>query len=57
MKETAWLVQQGNRPSLPGFPNAVYRNWWLPLFPSSCFTVGVSNPLYLTQCVAFSTSF
>ena len=37
--------------------DAWYRGWWLPLFPTSCFTVGTKNPLYLTQCVAFSTSF
>lgn len=36
---------------------AWYRGWWLPLFPTSCFTVGTKNPLYLTQCVAFTTSF
>ena len=36
---------------------AWYRGWWLPLFPTSCFAVGTKNPLYLTQCVAFSTSF
>jgi hypothetical protein len=37
--------------------DAWYRGWWLPLFPTSCFTVGTKNPLYLTQCVAFTTSF
>ena len=39
-----------------GFPS-FHRNWWLPLFPTSCFTIGTSNPLYLTQCFAFTTSF
>jgi hypothetical protein len=36
---------------------ALFRNWWLPLFPTSCFSIGTTNPLYLTQCLAFSTSF
>ena len=40
-----------------GFPNAFYRDWWLPLYPTTCFSVGLSNPASLAQCIAFSTSF
>ena len=41
-----------------GFPNALYRGWNpLQTFPTSCFTIGLMNPLYLAQCFAFTTSF
>lgn len=40
-----------------GFPNAIYRDWWLPLYPTSCFSVGLKDPIWLAQCVAFTTSF
>lgn len=40
-----------------GFPNAIYRDWWLPLYPTSCFSVGLKEPIWLAQCVAFTTSF
>lgn len=46
-----------NGPFQGGFPNAVYRDWWLPLFPTQCFTIGVFNPIFLAQCVSISTSF
>jgi len=38
-----------------GFPNSLYRGFGL--FPSSCFTIGLLNPLYLAQCFSFTTSF
>jgi CHASE2 domain-containing sensor protein len=37
--------------------SSFYAGWWLPMFPTSCFTIGTQNPLYLTQCAAFTTSF
>jgi hypothetical protein len=40
-----------------GFPNALYRDWWLPLYPTSCFSIGVVNPIYLAQCLSITTSF
>ena len=27
-----------------GFPNAIYRDWWAPLWPTSCFVVGNYGP-------------
>jgi hypothetical protein len=38
-----------------GFPNALYRGF--PVFPTSCFTVGMFDPFALVQCISFSTSF
>jgi hypothetical protein len=38
-----------------GFPNALYRDWWLPLYPTSCFSIGVVNPIYLAQCLSITT--
>jgi len=45
----------GGDPVHAGFPNSLYRGFGL--FPSSCFTIGLLNPLYLAQCFSFTTSF
>tara|TARA_B100000405_G_scaffold3267_1_gene2784 strand:+ start:1302 stop:1628 length:327 start_codon:yes stop_codon:yes gene_type:complete len=40
-----------------GFPNAIYRDWWAPLWPTSCFAVGNYGLWSLAQCVMFTGTF